>query len=167
MPLLRKLVNFNKVYWWWIMATERDSAGQLIMLGTEEHLENGNSESKQTRRGNPLMRNLTPTMWREPYTIDGVEPINSEELCLEKGNKMLLEAMGLVEEEDWMDYCRRVFQWRKSANDRKLNAEAELLAAQLRQNPELLKRALAKIDLDSIEDVSSETQPVTAKTSKS
>lgn len=133
------------------MTTEIRSIEQGIIPGTEEHLENSESETKTTRRGNPLMRGLTPQMWSEPYQIDGIDPIMSDELCLEKGNKLLLEAMGLTEEEDWLNYCRQVFVWRQSANDRKLNAEAELLAAQLRQNPELLKRALAKIDLDSEE----------------
>lgn len=137
--------------------------GQQIIPGTEEYAPEPEPKKRKLHSGNRLMRALTPNMWSEPYMIDDVEPIMSDDFCLDKGDKLLLTALAFETEEEWLDYCRKVYVWKEDTARRELDSVAEKQAAQYKENPLLLELILEKIKAESEPEARNKKNAVLAK----
>lgn len=136
--------------------------GQQIIPGTEEYTPEPETKKRRTNRGNSLMRGLTPAMWYEPFQLEDPEQIMSDDFCVDKGEKLLLSAIGFQTEEEWLDYCKRVYAWREDRPRRELNEIAEQQAALYRENPILLELILEKVKPEA----EAEATPKAATSSK-
>lgn len=119
--------------------------------GKQEHAavnntEETDSEEKPIRRGNPLMKSLTPDMIKNPHELEFADGMMSDRFAWEKTNKTIVEALEFKTEKEWLDFAKAVWKWRQDAEKRQAEAAAEKLLAEASENPlllELLKQKLA------------------------
>lgn len=114
---------------------------------TVEEQELEEQEAKEPKL--TLLKKLEAEMLLKPYALDfpGVE--TSEEFCLEKCSRFILEPLGeaIATERDWLDFARSVWQWRSQSEDRRLDASADDAIARLEEDPrilEIVRQKLAK-----------------------
>ena len=110
------------------------------------HLEDAHDGEKPTRRGNPLMKSLTPDMIKDPYELEFADGMLSNKFAWEKTCKFILEPLEFESEKEWLEFAKAVWKWRQDAEKRQVEAAAEKLLAEAASNPlllEVLKQKLA------------------------
>lgn len=117
--------------------------------GRQENVSNQIEETdigdKPTRRGNPLMRSLHPSMIDNPHNLDFADDMRSDEFAWEKTCKTILEPLSITTEKTWLDYCKQVWKWHLQAQQRENEAIANKLLAEAATNPGVLEILKQKI----------------------
>lgn len=104
------------------------------------------TEAKPKRSGNPLMKVISPDMLSNPYLLDFMDGMMSNEFCYEKANKQLLQPLAFKTEKEWLAFCKEVWSWNQSAEIRESEAIANQFLSQYQDNPkviEVLKQKLS------------------------
>ncbi|OKH23351.1 hypothetical protein [Chroogloeocystis siderophila] len=105
------------------------------------------TEVKPKRSGNPLMKVISPDMLSNPYPLDFMDEMMSNEFCYEKANKQLLQPLGFKTEKEWLAFCKQVWIWSESAQERESEAIANQFLSQYQNNTkiiEVLKQKLSE-----------------------
>lgn len=108
-------------------------------------VEDSDNSDKPARRGNPLMRTLTPDMIREPHKLDFADGMMSNEFAWEKVSKQILEPLGITTKKEWMDLNDNIWTWHSNKAVREAEFEAEEILAKASENPLLLDVLKQKI----------------------
>lgn len=125
-------------------------SANAIVNGKQEtagitHTEDSDNSDKPVRRGNPLMRSLTPDMIREPYELDFADGMMSNEFAWEKTSKQIIETLEFRTEKEWLDYAKTAWKWHLDLHKRQAEATALKILADASENPmvlEVLKQKL-------------------------
>lgn len=109
------------------------------------HVEDSDNSDKPVRRGNPLMRTLTPDMIKSPHKLDFADGMMSNEFAWEKVSKQILEPLGITTKKEWMDLNDSVWTWHSNKAIREAEFEADEILEKAAENPILLDILKKKI----------------------
>ncbi|PIG94581.1 hypothetical protein [Gloeocapsopsis sp. IPPAS B-1203] len=93
------------------------------------------------------MKVVNPEMLSNPYPLDFMDGMMSNEFCYEKANKTLLQPLEFKTEKEWLAFCKQVWTWNESTELRESEAIANQFLSQYQDNPkiiEIIKRKLSE-----------------------